>query len=749
MSIPQKDIPAFVRRCYQQWRTATKRNREAEEERLKFYAGGDLQWREEELTKRRNGHRPWITINRCKPAVDQIEGDIRLNPPGPQAHPVGAGADPETADIIEGLIREVEYRSSAMEAYVVAGRGVAASGIAYIEVGTEYSSERGFEQRPVIMPVEDPNMVFYDPNARMLHREDAMWAGKLRTYSKEEYEAAFGKRRAVLDPSATRNAAGWIQDAIGVTGQASQITEWTGAGKGPYYVAEFYLVELEDVKLRLYSDNIARFEDEPVPKGVLPKEGKEFERKVPRRKIQKYVVDALEKLDGPEQWLGKRIPLIPVLGQEIWIDGKLYRLSLIAGAIDAQRALNYTATTATELAGLMPKAPWIGWKGQFDDPRWQTANSEMWAYLEVEPTFAVDEGTGAKTLLPAPQRNTWETPIQWLLALATYFSDAIKAVTAIYDPSLGMNKGDQSGRALEQLRSESSVGTFSYSDTVHSAVAVVYDELRTLFSVLYDGERVKTIVRPDGQHELATINKEYPEEANGKPRKANRITEGEYSVRVTSGPNFQTRSQEAVQVLLNFFKAAPAILGAPGVAAKFLRMVGEGNPQVEGMADMLAPQGEGEQNEQQLSQQLQQAQQQNQVLTMLVQKMQQAMQAKLPEIEAKKWVAAVQAISGIRQAEIKAGVDQAQMDMRAFEHITGLAHQAASEATQQQAAAGAQQAEYQHADAAQDAEHQHANDTLTAEHAHDAGMADKQAEIASQQAEQQAKLAPKPAAGGE
>ena len=749
MAIPRKDIPAFVRRCYQQWRTATKRNRDEEESRLRFYVGGDLQWREEEITKRRNQHRPWVTINRCKPAVDQIEGDIRLNPPGPQVHPVGSGADSETADIIEGLIREVEYRCSAMEAYVVAGRMVAATGLGYIEVGTEYSSERGFEQRPIITPVEDPNVIFYDPNARKLHREDAMWAGKLRSYSKEEYEALYGKRSAVLDPSKVREGMAWIQDAMGVNGAASQISEWTGGGKGPYYVAEFYLVELEEEELRLYSDNIARFKSEDVPRGVLPQEEDKFKRPVQRRKIQKYVVDALEIKDGPEEWPGKRIPLIPVLGQEVWIDGKLHRLSLIAPAMDSNRALNYVATTATELAGLMPKAPFIGWKGQFDDPRWQTANSEMWAYLEIEPKFATDPTTGAQQLLPAPQRNTWETPIQWLLALATYFSDCIKAVTAIYDPSLGSQKGQQSGRAIEQLRSESSVGTFSYSDTVHSAVGVVYDELVALFHSLYDGERVKTIVRPDGQHEIATINKEFTKEMTGKEAKPYRIAEGEYATRVMSGPNFQTRSQEAVQVLLNFFKAAPQIIAAPGIAAKFLRLVGDGNPQVEGMADMLAPQGQGEQNEQQLGQQLQQAQQQNQALTMMVQKLNQAMQAKLPEIEAKKWVAALNALAGIREAEIKAGTDQASLDAQQLEHLTGLAHDAATSASQQQAAAQQQQADQAHADQSQAVEHQHADQTQAAQQGHESGMADKQAEIASQQAEQQAELQPAQPAGGE
>src|SRR5512135_660704 len=97
-SIPKKELPAYVRKCWEDWQKANKTNREAEIERLRFYVGGDLQWRDEELRKRKQTQRPHITINKCKPAVDQIEGDIRLNPPGPQCHPVGNGADKDTAD---------------------------------------------------------------------------------------------------------------------------------------------------------------------------------------------------------------------------------------------------------------------------------------------------------------------------------------------------------------------------------------------------------------------------------------------------------------------------------------------------------------------------------------------------------------------------------------------------------------------------------------------------------------------------
>ena len=702
-SIPRKDIPQFVRRCWEQWRRATRKNREAEEQRLKFYVGGDLQWRDEELTNRRNANRPWITDNRCKPAVDQIEGDIRLNPPGPQVHPVGQGADADTADIVEGLLRETEYRSAAKTAYSTAGKYSGASGFGVIELQTEYCSERDFAQQLRICSVEDPSTVFFDPTARMANRQDAMWGGKLRAYNEAEYRAVFGDKRKVLDRSAVsgwiQQAMGAMQETIGYQGDAATMREWTGSGRGPFYVAEFYLVELDPVPLRLCSDGIARFDDEEPPEGVTYDPSNDSERAVLRRSIKKYVVDALEVLQEPTDWLGRLIPLFPVLGPEVYIDGKLHRLSLIAGEIDKQRALNYVGSTMVELAGLMPKSPWIGAKGSFDDPKWKAANSEIWAYLEYTPVHVVDETTGQTQLAPPPQRNVWEAPIQWLIALGQYFIDGIKAGTAIYNPSLGQQQGDQSGRAIEQLRSESNVGNFSYSDNLHRAIEVMYNEMVYIFPKILTGQRVVTIVKPDSQHEVITINQEFPAEVGMAPQKkkqkANSITTGQYSVRVIAGPSFETRQENAIATLTDFFKVAPQALAAPGVAASFLRMVGEGNPQVEHMADMLSPNTGSDATPQQLGAQLAQAQQQNQALTLLVQKMQQAMQAKLPDLELRKWEAAIRAVTSIRVAEINASkdADNAKADREAemFDNLMNRAHETAQQAVEHEHAAEQQQ----------------------------------------------------------
>lgn len=684
--IPKDKLPAFVRNCYSQWRTANKDNRDAEKLRKQFYVGGDLQWRDTELEKRRQQKRPWISINRCKPAVDQVEGDIRMNPPGPQCSPVGGGADGDTADIIEGIIREIEYRSAADTAYALAGRDEAMTGFGYLELMTEFVSERSFKQRLKIMPGTDADCVFFDPTARMANREDAGWGGKLRMYNRQEYEGQFGTKRKVLQPSSFQATKSWIMDAIGYEGDLSRIREWTGYGKpeGPFFVAEFYLVEITREKLQMYDDHICRFADDPNPKNAQPLEGEENVRDVARRKIKKYVVDALEVLDETE-WLGTIIPLIPVLGPEVYIEGRLHRLSLISGAMDSQRALNYVATTATELAGLMPKSPWVGYEGQFDDPRWKNVNSEVYAFLEVKPVHAMNPTTNQSELLPPPQRNSWDAPIQWLLALGTYFENAIKAVTSIYNPSLGQQEADQSGEAIQQLRSESSVANFSYADNLHRAIQVMYNQICVIAPQIMSSAEVITIVRPDGQHEQKEINQEFPDDGidpkTGKKGKVNNLAVGIYSVRVTAGPSFQTRQEAALRSIMDFLKINPQAIATPGVGAQLLRMIGEGNPKVEQMADLLDPQGQGEDlSPQQMQQQLAKSGATIQQMQQLIQHLQMLIATKQPEIQQKqaaaqlksdddRYKAQLSSLTGIREAEIKAGTDQATQELKSLDQL--------------------------------------------------------------------------------
>ena len=745
-NLKDEDIPAFVRRCWERYMDCTEDEREAEKTSQGFYIGGKLQWRQIEIDRRTASNRPWVSINRCKPAVDQIENEARNNPPGPQAHPIGgSGSDDDAADIMEGLIREYGFRCDADSARLLALRNAAAAGRGCYEMGTEYAGERTMEQQIVIKSAPDSSLYFYDPDAREICLEDAMFQGKVRKLTAEQLREEFPNAKLkVLDRntigSMASSAVGWMADVIGWKNDFSTATTWVGGpqGIGPYYVCEFYMVRIEMQKLSLWTDNILRYADEEKPEGQtvkLNEAGKPIERMETRRMIKKYVVTAFDVLEKTD-WQGTLIPIFWVLGPEMWRDGKRYRLSLLTNAQDSQVGLNFAATSTVEIMGAQAKSPIMGAVGSFDVANaqginpWDTSNTHAYQYIEYKPTWAVNPlNKSDATLLPPPARFTWEAPLQSALELANFFGEQIKAATSVFfEPSLPSAQQAQSGRAIQALQQQSNMGTANWQAALHRCMWLEFQQAAIILPQICSGERVKTIVRPDNQHEIVTINREFgeydPSQIDPKTGKAidkdgklvahNRIGVGKFSLRVIAGPKFEDRNDEAMEDLLEVAKISPAIMQNPQILAKLIRWIGKGNPEIEGVADALVP-DPSKMTPEMMAGQLAQAQKVAQGQQQIIGKLQQVLQSKLPQVEADKWKAALDSYTKITVAKITASKDsdkeQANREASLLESILQMAHETATQATdheheadqatQAQGATAAQATQAQAADAQQ------------------------------------------------
>lgn len=703
-NIPDEEIPRFVRRCHDRYMSATTEQRQVETTCLGMYVGGKLQWRPGETEKREENRRPWESVNRLRPAVDQVVNEARTNPPGPEADPVGSGADRDGADILEGLIREYEYRSNATETRVNALTYACAGGRGLWEMATEFVEDRSLEQQIKLKYVDNPANYFYDPDSRLPGRPDSMWGGSIRKFSRETLIMEYGSDLKVLNKGLIDNITGggasWIRDAFGWQSDLATTQTWSGGvgGRGEYFVCEFYMIKITPKKLRLYTDHILRFDDDTIPEGVEPVDGDNNQREVPIREVWKYVVTALDVIKKTK-WLGTIVPHFWVMGPEIWVDGKLYRLTLIDGGIGPQRLLNYTTASIAEIIGGMTKSPWVGFVGQFNvrnaqgiNP-WDNPNQKMYQYLEVKPVFATDS-QGVSHLLPPPQRNTWEAPVAMLMEVGTWCAEQIKAATSVFfDPTSISARQVQSGEAIKALQAQTNVGTSNWQDALHNTVKLEYWQASLIFPQIYDGTRVRTIVRPDTQHELVEINREFPPEqmegskhrkADGTLEPTNNIQLGKYSLRVKAGPSVETRTKDSLNKILEAVKIAPQILQSPESQASLIRMIGEGNPEVDSFADGIAPEPGDDVTPQQMQQQIAKlsnvAKSQAQVIQILNQKI----EAKLPQLEVDKWKAALKAWTDIATAEISASKDadnaRGEQLANAFQSVLQMAHESATQA---------------------------------------------------------------------
>jgi uncharacterized protein with GYD domain len=298
--------------------------------------------------------------------------------------------------------------------------------------------------------------------------------------------------------------------------------------------------------------------------GLEPTRSREVDRKMVKW-IKTNGYEVLQERD----WAGKFIPVVRVVGNEYEVDGRIFISGIVRNAKDAQRMYNYWVSQEAEMLALAPKAPFIGYGGQFEgyEHQWKTANTTNWPYLEVNPD--VTDGAGA--VLPLPQRAPPPLPQTGLIQAKMGASDDIKATTGQYDSSLGQTSNERSGRAILARERQADTGTYHYVDNLARAVRYVTRQLVDMIPKIYDTQRIARIIGIDGETGMAKINPEQPEavkkivdETGVVIDKIYNPSVGLYDVVVTTGPSYMTKRQEAMDAMSQILQGNPNLWAVAG-----------------------------------------------------------------------------------------------------------------------------------------------------------------------------------------
>jgi hypothetical protein len=221
------------------------------------------------------------------------------------------------------------------------------------------------------------------------------------------------------------------------------------------------------------------------------------------------------------------------------------------------------------MLALAPKAPFIGYGGQFEgyEQQWKTANINNWPYLEVNPD--VTDGQGA--VLPLPQRAQPPMASSGLLQAKMGASDDIKSTTGQYDSSLGQTSNERSGKAILARERQTDTGTYHYVDNLARAVRHVTRQIVDLIPKIYDTERVARIIGLDGTTDSAKVNPQQQEPVKKIVDQAGVVIEkiynlgvGQYDVCVTTGPSYMTKRQESLEAMSNLLQGNPELWAVAG-----------------------------------------------------------------------------------------------------------------------------------------------------------------------------------------
>lgn len=491
--------------------------------------------------------KPTFVVDRLSQPTRQLSNQIKNADFGFDVMPNGGGADRQTADIIKGYLRRVQNQARCESPIEWAADGSIEAGLGWFRIRTRYVHEwwdgdpndpEAYDQELVLERIPNTLSVYDDPSANKPTRSDSLFRFIVEDMSRDAYIAQYGDEdmRGLDEFQST-----------GDTGKA-----WVS--KDSIRVAEYWRVTFQESTIT--DGKQKRAIRKPIVKGSL--------------------INAVRELK-PFEWAGSRIPSVPILGEELNVDGKPVLRGIIAMGMDAQQMVNYAYSTAIEIFALQPKrAPRVPY-GSIANYKsvWDTRNTANYSYLPYDQWD--DQGREYRP----PQDDNSEAPIEAAVALMRISEEAIKASTSTGDASLGnTNPNERSGRALEALQSQSDLANSNYPDNVKRAMIYASELMGEVIPKITRPGQIWHIMGMDDEPKQVIVGQPFSVGPDGIPVPApDHITPemakaedslyefydptaGRYAYTVTVGKATATRQQEGAKALGDLIPHLPPEMAA-------------------------------------------------------------------------------------------------------------------------------------------------------------------------------------------
>ena len=545
---PQDDVVKQASNAYQRDKSAWSEIYRKAKEDLDFLSDDDYaQWSQEDFTSRTSTGRPVVTSDQLSQFIHQVANDIRQNTPTINVIPSGDGGDQETAEILKGVVRNIEYASNADDVYDTAALSSIRCSIGFIRIDHDYEDELSFNQHLIIKRVTNPFSIYLDADSMECDGRDARHATIIDKIKVKEFKEKWPDK----DP---------------VCFEESKQTD----KKDDDYItyAEYFCFADEEKEIAIDAEgNIFEYQD------GMPYANK---RRIKKSKVKRYKLsgqDVLEETYFP----GKYIPVVPVYGEEAWNEGTRNLFSLIRKSKAMQRLYNYWKSLETELLMKAPKSPVMAAAGQIEDFADEWSNPDKSMVLRYKQTDI--NGNPA----PPPERLAPPPVPTGIINAARGVLDDIKATMGMYNASLGQRSNEQSGVAIAQRKEEGDVATYHFQDNLVRSITHVGRILINAIPEIYDTPRLLRIIGLEDNPKTVGVNGQISE---GQERTFD-LTQGKYDVRVITGAPYTTRRQEAAQFFSEIVSKQPELMmvmgdllfknmdfsGAPAMAERMKKMI--------------------------------------------------------------------------------------------------------------------------------------------------------------------------------
>lgn len=503
---------------------------DAAKDDLQFYLGGKDQWNDADLKIREGQGRPSLTTNLLPQYVHSVVNDVRSNVPSVKILPDGDKADIDTAKIIQGTFKNMEYVSNAPIAYDTAAENQIKCSLGWLRLDHDYVDEETFDDAKI----QDIRIKRVVNSLSTMIDSDSV-----------EADGCDAKHGFVLDPYSTKEF-----KRLWPGKEASSFYGQDGAEDSDIIVvAEFFKLVKEDFEIVQLQDGSILSAEKAKELGETPVRKKTIKR----NRVKRYRMsgsDVLEETYFP----GKYIPLIPVYGEEHWVDGKRYLFSLTRWGKDPQRMINYYASLETELLQKSPQAPFMAASGQLEGHEDDWKNPGLKQVLQYNQV----DVNGEKA--PAPIRLQPPPVPQGVVQARQSCIQDLRDAMGIQQAGLGQKSNETSGVAIAKRAHEGDMANMHFGDNLNRSICHVGRIYISMLPEVIDTPRIMKMMNDEGDIQSIGVNGMSMPEQN----KIYDLTVGTYNVSVVAGPSFSTRRQETQDLMMKVMQTNPELVKVMG-----------------------------------------------------------------------------------------------------------------------------------------------------------------------------------------
>ena len=667
----QEKIQKFLNTALDRWRscdTAEAVQRQEGETDLRFL--NLEQWDPQDERDRED--RPTLVIDQIGEPFRQLIGRQKAAKPSIQAVPIDSGADVDTAEVYQGLIRHIENKGHAKVARDEAFKSAVAVGFGYYRIVTDYENEGDatapvdslFDQSIKYQPIENPMAVFRDPACPLHEPEKCRFVFIVENIPKSDFEERY--------PNAISSSDAAFQST------GLEMPEWYP--ENSVRIADYFYIETkkgpEVVLIRTPNNQEFTVPADQIPEGVEIVQ----RRHLYFRSVKLAKISGAEILEGNpsktegRDWPGMFIPVVPIWGESLVVEGKRTLRGIVRAARDPQRMYNYQNSELVYELALSPKSKVLASVEAIEglEDMWKEAARMPFPALLTKAFDA--EGRA----LPPPSVAQFTDPnkIQALVVAINQHKSDLRTTTGWYDATDPNRRGaDQSGKAILARKESQAEGNTNYHENFGEAMNYEGMILLDLIPKIYTRPgRVLRLagLEDDTQSKMATMGEQYRGE-NG----INRIYEwgiGRYDVAITVGASYTTRRQEAAAWQLDLMKVLPPQMAAAMAPIAVKNIDGPGNQEIaKRLNQTLPPELQGDKEQApippEVQQQLKQSEQMIQELTQRVTELDGAIQ--MDEVKAKKELTRTRESDQAKErvARIQAEADMARTRMELIKEM--------------------------------------------------------------------------------